>query len=159
MGDPRAVGAQSGLRSPRLTPPAGRVASDILLRRDSALPHPEFSRPGRFGAIVPKVLGAAMPLPEEPFAILDPQAFDLAAEHLARAVRHRFLRIGVRASAFDDAHRVMSAALPGPDDMAVTFSLAGATMAALEAVALARRKGPVARRDRTMRAVQSKRRT
>lgn len=206
MGDPRAVGAQIRMRLPSLTPLEGKVAADILARKDiteetplkevadgsgvseamvvkvakklgfggfrefrkglidyyaqdTALMHSEISITDSSGEIVQKVFRTAMQALEETFAILDLVAFDRAAEFLARArqrdfyglggsaqiardVSHKFLRIGIRSSVFDDAHMMMmSAALLGPDDLVIAYSHSGTTAAVLDAVELARRNG------------------
>lgn len=206
MGDARAVGAQIRMRLPSLTPLEGKVASDILARKDiddatplrsvaegsgvseamvvkvakklgfagfrdfrqglvdyynsdTAALHSEIGPQDTAGQIVQKVFRTAMQALEETFAILDLEAFERAADYLHRArqrdfyglggsaqiardVSHKFLRIGVRSSVFDDAHMmVMSAALLGPDDVAIAFSHSGSTTAVIEAVELARRNG------------------
>ena len=206
MGDPRVVGAQIRMKLPGLTPLEGKVAADILARKDlsetmslkdvaegsgvseamvvkvakklgfdgfrafrqgladyyrsdTAALHSEISETDTAGEIVQKVFRTAMQALEETFAILDLQAFDRAADFLHRArqrdfyglggsaqiardVAHKFLRIGIRASVFDDAHMMMmSAALLGPDDVAIAFSHSGSTTAVLDAVELARRNG------------------
>ena len=206
MGDPRAVGAQIRMRLPSLTPLEGKVAADILARKDitGAMPlrdvatgsgvseamvvkvakklgfagfrefrqglvdyyssdtaalHAEISEGDTAGEIVQKVFRTAMQALEETFAILDLEAFERAADFLHRAgqrdfyglggsaqiardVAHKFLRIGIRASVFDDAHMMMmSAALLGPDDVAIAFSHSGSATAVLDAIELARRNG------------------
>jgi RpiR family transcriptional regulator, repressor of rpiB and als operon len=206
MGDARAVGAQIRMRLPSLTPLEGKVAADILARKDidaatplrtvaegsgvseamvvkvakklgfagfrdfrqglidyynsdTAALHSEISPQDTAGQIVQKVFRTAMQALEETFAILDLEAFERAADYLHRArqrdfyglggsaqiardVSHKFLRIGIRTSVFDDAHMmVMSAALLGPDDIAIAFSHSGSTTAVIEAVELARRNG------------------
>ena len=206
MGDARAVGAQIRMRLPSLTPLEGKVASDILARKDiddatplrsvaegsgvseamvvkvakklgfagfrdfrqglvdyynsdTAALHSEIGPQDTAGQIVQKVFRTAMQALEETFAILDLEAFERAADYLHRArqrdfyglggsaqiardVSHKFLRIGVRSSVFDDAHMmVMSAALLGHDDVAIAFSHSGSTTAVIEAVELARRNG------------------
>lgn len=206
MGDPRAVGAQIRMKLPSLTPLEGKVAADILARKDidAATPlreiaeksavseamvvkvakklgfdgfrdfrqglvdyyrsdtanlHSEISADDTAGEIVQKVFRTATQALEETFAILDLQAFDCAADYIARArhrdfyglggsaqiardVSHKFLRIGIRASVFDDAHMMMmSAALLGPDDVAIAFSHSGSTSAVLDATEMARRNG------------------
>lgn len=206
MGDARAVGAQIRMRLPNLTPLEGKVASDILARKDideatplrsvaegsgvseamvvkvakklgfagfrdfrqglvdyynsdTAALHSEIGPEDTAGQIVQKVFRTAMQALEETFAILDLEAFERAADYLHRArqrdfyglggsaqiardVSHKFLRIGVRSSVFDDAHMmVMSATLLGPDDVAIAFSHSGSTTAVIEAVELARRNG------------------
>ncbi len=206
MNDARAVGAQIRMRLPSLTPLEGKVAADILARKDidevtplrtmaegsgvseamvvkvakklgfagfrdfrqglidyyksdTAALHSEIGAEDTAGQIVQKVFRTAMQALEETFAILDLQAFERAADFLHRArqrdfyglggsaqiardVSHKFLRIGIRTSVFDDAHMmVMSAALLGHDDVAVAFSHSGSTTAVIEAVELARRSG------------------
>ena len=206
MGDARAVGAQIRMRLPSLTPLEGKVATDILARKDideatplrtvaegsgvseamvvkvakklgfagfrdfrqglvdyfnsdTAALHSEIGPQDTAGQIVQKVFRTAMQALEETFAILDLEAFERAANYLHRArqrdfyglggsaqiardVSHKFLRIGIRTSVFDDAHMmVMSAALLGHDDVAIAFSHSGSTTAVIEAVELARRNG------------------
>jgi RpiR family transcriptional regulator, repressor of rpiB and als operon len=206
MGDARAVGAQIRMRLPSLTPLEGKVATDILARKDideatplrsvaegsgvseamvvkvakklgfagfrefrqglidyynsdTAALHSEIGAQNTAGQIVQKVFRTAMQALEETFAILDLEAFERAADFLHRArqrdfyglggsaqiardVSHKFLRIGVRSSVFDDAHMMMmSAALLWHDDVAIAFSHSGSTTAVIEAVELARRNG------------------
>lgn len=206
MNDPRAVGPQIRMRLPSLTPLEGKVAADILARRDitddtslrevaegsgvseamvvkvakklgftgfrdfrsglidyygseSASLHSEISAEDTAGEVVQKVFRTAMQALEETFAILDLEAFERAADYLHRArqrdfyglggsaqiardVSHKFLRIGIRTSVFDDAHMMMmSAALLTPDDVAVAYSHSGTTSAVIEALELARRNG------------------
>lgn len=206
MNDPRAVGPQIRMRLPSLTPLEGKVAADILGRRDispdmslrevaegsgvseamvvkvakklgfagfrefraglieyygseSASLHSEISAEDTAGEVVQKVFRTAMQALEETFAILDLEAFERAADYLHRArqrdfyglggsaqiardVSHKFLRIGIRTSVFDDAHMMMmSAALLTPDDVAVAYSHSGNTRAVIEALELARRNG------------------
>jgi DNA-binding MurR/RpiR family transcriptional regulator len=206
MGDARAVGAQIRMRLPSLTPLEGKVATDILARKDideatplrtvaegsgvseamvvkvakklgfagfrefrqglvdyynsdTAALHSEIGAQDTASQIVQKVFRTAMQALEETFAILDLEAFERAADFLHRArqrdfyglggsaqiardVSHKFLRIGIRTSVFDDAHMmVMSAALLGHDDVAIAFSHSGSTTAVIEAVELARRNG------------------
>lgn len=206
MGDAKAVGAQIRMRLPSLTPLEGKVAADILARKDittetplkhvaegsgvseamvvkvakklgfggfrefrqglidyyaqdSAMMHSEISSSDTSGEIVQKVFRTAMQALEETFAILDLEAFDRAGDFISRArhrdfyglggsaqiardISHKFLRIGIRSAVFDDAHMMMmSAALLGPDDVAIAFSHSGTTSAVLEAIELARRNG------------------
>lgn len=206
MNDPRAVGPQIRMRLPSLTPLEGKVAADILGRRDispdmslrevaegsgvseamvvkvakklgfagfrefraglieyygseSASLHSEISAEDTAGEVVQKVFRTAMQALEETFAILDLEAFERATDYLHRArqrdfyglggsaqiardVSHKFLRIGIRTSVFDDAHMMMmSAALLTPDDVAVAYSHSGNTRAVIEALELARRNG------------------
>lgn len=126
---------------------------------DTAALHSEISERDTSAEIVQKVFRTAMQALEETFAILDLEAFERAADFLHRAgqrdfyglggsaqiardVAHKFLRIGIRASVFDDAHMMMmSASLLGPDDVAIAFSHSGSTTAVLDAIELARRSG------------------
>lgn len=206
MNDPRAVGPQIRMKLPSLTPLEGKVAADILGRRDitpdtslrevaegsgvseamvvkvakklgfagfrefrsglidyygseSANLHSEISADDTAGEVVQKVFRTAMQALEETFAILDLEAFERAADYLHRArqrdfyglggsaqiardVSHKFLRIGIRTSVFDDAHMMMmSAALLTPDDVVVAYSHSGTTAAVIDALELARRSG------------------
>ncbi len=126
---------------------------------DTAALHSEIRPEDSAGQIVQKVFRTAMQALEETFAILDLEAFERAAYYLHRArqrdfyglggsaqiardVNHKFLRIGIRSSVFDDAHMMMmSAALLGPDDVAIAFSHSGSTAAVIDCVELARRNG------------------
>lgn len=121
--------------------------------------HEELSPDDTAQEIIHKVFRASKEALEETLAIADVAAFERAADFLhgarqrdfygvggsaqiARDVAHKFLRIGVRASVYDDAHMMaMSAALLGPDDIAVGFSHTGATLVTLEALQIARRSG------------------
>jgi len=206
MGDARTVGAQIRMKLPSLTPLEGKVAADILARKDitdtitlrevsegsgvsdamvvkvakklgfggfrefrqglidyyqsdTAALHSEISAVDTAGEVVQKVFRTAMQALEETFAILDLEAFERAADYLHRAkqrdfyglggsaqiardVSHKFLRIGLRSSVFDDAHMMMmSAALLGPDDVAIAFSHSGSTAAVFDAIELARKNG------------------
>jgi DNA-binding MurR/RpiR family transcriptional regulator len=127
--------------------------------QDTAALHAEISLGDSAQEIVQKVFRTAMQALEETFAILDLQAFERAADYLFRArqrdfyglggsaqiardVSHKFLRIGIRTQVFDDAHMMlMSAALLGPEDVAVAYSHSGSTTAVLEAIELARKNG------------------
>ena len=109
--------------------------------------------------VVGKVFRTAIQALEETRAILDMSAFARAAQALgqagqrdfygvggsaqiARDVAHKFLRIGVRASVFDDAHMMlMSATLLGKGDVAVGFSHSGETHAVIDPMAIARARG------------------
>ena len=206
MSDPKAVGAQIRMRLKSLTPLEGKVAADILARKDitedtplrevatgsgvsdamvvkvakklgfagfrdfrqgliayygsdTAALHSEIMPDDTAGQIVQKVFRTAMQALEETFAILDLEAFERAANFLHRArqrdfyglggsaqiardVSHKFLRIGIRTSVFDDAHMMMmSAALLGAEDVAIAFSHSGSTSAVIDAIELSRRNG------------------
>jgi DNA-binding MurR/RpiR family transcriptional regulator len=109
--------------------------------------------------IVQKVFRASMQALEETLAIADIDAFERAADfiaaarqrdfygvggsaQIARDVAHKFLRIGIRASVYDDAHMMaMSASLLGAQDVAIGFSHTGATLVTLDALQIARKNG------------------
>ncbi|SPF81499.1 HTH-type transcriptional regulator RpiR [Pseudoprimorskyibacter insulae] len=206
LGDPETVAAQIRMRLPKLTPLEGKVAGDILARKDinddtplkdvaekssvseamvvkvakklgfagfrefrkglieyyksdAAALHTEISNDDTSSEIVQKVFRTSMQALEETFAIFDLAAFDRAADYLHRAkqrdfygfggsaqiardARHKFLRIGLRGSVFDDAHMMlMSASLLEPEDVVTAFSHSGETSILLEAVQLARKNG------------------
>ena len=106
--------------------------------------------------IVQKVFRTAIQALEETLAILDMEGFKRAAAlihsanqrefyglggsaQIARDVAHKFLRIGVRASVYDDTHMMaMSASLLKSDDLVLAFSHSGRTTGVLEAVQIAR---------------------
>ena len=109
--------------------------------------------------IVQKVFRTAIQALEETLAILDMEGFKRAAAlihganqrefyglggsaQIARDVAHKFLRIGVRASVYDDTHMMaMSASLLKSDDLVLAFSHSGRTASILEAVQIARGNG------------------
>lgn len=126
---------------------------------DVANLYSEISPDDSSAKVIQKVFRTSMQALEETIAILDIDAFDRAADilhrarqrdfygiggsaQIARDVAHKFLRIGLRASIFDDAHMMlMSAALLKPDDAVLAFSHSGTTTAVLEPMELARRNG------------------
>lgn len=128
-------------------------------RLPTAEMHQELSLEDTSQEIVQKVFRTSIQALEETLAIMDIEAFDRAADliygarqrdfygvggsaQIARDVAHKFLRIGVRSSVYDDSHMMlMSAALLGSDDVAVGFSHSGNTVAVIEAIQLARRNG------------------
>jgi DNA-binding MurR/RpiR family transcriptional regulator len=121
--------------------------------------HQELSPDDTGAEIAQKVFRTSIHALEETLSILDPEAFEKAAAlifaarqrdfygiggsaQIARDVSHKFLRIGVRTSVFDDAHMMlMSASLLGEGDVAVAFSHSGTTTAVIEPLELARRRG------------------
>lgn len=121
--------------------------------------HQEVSRDDSPSEIIDKVFRTAVQALEETLAILDRDAFVRAVEFLHRArirdfygvggsaqiardVAHKFLRIGIRANVFDDAHMMlMSASVLGPDDVVVAFSHSGRSAVVLDAAQQARRGG------------------
>jgi len=106
--------------------------------------------------IVQKVFRTSIQALEETLAILDMEAFQHAAEllhgarqrdfyglggsaQIARDVSHKFLRIGIRTSVFDDSHMMaMSASLLRAGDVVVAFSHSGRTAGVLDSVQIAR---------------------
>ncbi len=121
--------------------------------------HQELSPEDTGREIAQKVFRTSIHALEETLSIFDPEAFERAADlifharqrdlygiggsaQIARDVAHKFLRIGVRTSVFDDAHMMlMSAALLGEGDVAIGFSHSGTTTAVIEPLELARRRG------------------
>jgi DNA-binding MurR/RpiR family transcriptional regulator len=121
--------------------------------------HREISDRDDSAAVLRKVSHTAIQAIEETLSILDPQALDRAADlvcaarnrelygvggsaQIARDVAHKFLRIGIRTSLFDDAHMMlMSASLLGPQDLAIGFSHSGSTSAVLDPMLVARERG------------------
>jgi DNA-binding MurR/RpiR family transcriptional regulator len=108
---------------------------------------------------VRKVFNTSMQALEETMSILNIETFDRAVDllhaahrrdfyglggsaQIARDVSHKFLRIGLRSTVYDDAHMMlMSAALLTHQDVVVAFSHSGATSAVVEAAKLARQSG------------------
>ncbi|MBB3937731.1 MurR/RpiR family transcriptional regulator [Aureimonas phyllosphaerae] len=121
--------------------------------------HQELSPDDSGAQIAQKVFRTSIHALEETLSILDPDAFERAADlifaarqrdlygiggsaQIARDVAHKFLRIGVRTNVFDDAHMMlMSAALLSEGDVAIAFSHSGQTTAVLEPLELARKRG------------------
>lgn len=138
---------------------AFRAALAEYNRLPAAGMHQDLSPDDTSREIVQKVFRTSIHALEETLAILDLDAFDRAVDaihgarqrdlygvggsaQIARDVGHKFLRIGVRASVFDDAHMMlMSASLLGPGDVAIGFSHSGNTTAVIEAVTRARSNG------------------
>jgi len=136
-----------------------RTAVSQYNRQPTAEMHQELSADDTSQEIVQKVFRTSINALEETLSILDMDAFDRAADlihrarnrdfygvggsaQIARDVAHKFLRIGVRASVFDDSHMMlMSASLLVDGDIAIGFSHSGNTTAIIEAIQLARRNG------------------
>jgi DNA-binding MurR/RpiR family transcriptional regulator len=109
--------------------------------------------------IVQKVFRTSIQALEETLAILEIEAFKRAAElihvsrqrdfyglggsaQIARDVAHKFLRIGIRASVFDDSHMMaMSANLLGRGDLVIAFSHSGRSSGLVDAVQFAKANG------------------
>jgi RpiR family transcriptional regulator, repressor of rpiB and als operon len=112
-----------------------------------------------------KARGASIKALEQGFSLLSFEYLEQAAQWLyaarqrdfyglggsaqvARDAACKFLRIGLRASAFDDAlMMLMSASLLQKGDIAVAFSYSGQTLIVLEAVRQARKKRRQSHRD------------
>ncbi|WP_394888610.1 MurR/RpiR family transcriptional regulator [Mesorhizobium sp. AaZ16] len=136
-----------------------RTAVYEYTRSPTAEMHQELSTDDTSSEIVHKVFRTSIQALEETLAILDMHDFDRAADllyqarqrdfygvggsaQIARDVSHKFLRIGIRTSVYDDPHMMlMSAALLQPDDVAVGFSHSGNTIAVIDAIQLARKSG------------------
>ncbi len=107
--------------------------------------------------IIQKVFRTSIQALEETLAIIDVEGFKFAADlihkarqldfyglggsaQIARDVAHKFLRIGVRSTVFDDTHMMaMSASLLGPGDVVIAFSHSGRSSGVVEAVQIAKR--------------------
>lgn len=136
-----------------------RAALNGYNRQPTTELHQELSPDDRGRELAQKVFRTSLHALEETLAIFDPEAFERAAElifnarqrdlygiggsaQIARDVAHKFLRIGVRTSVFDDAHMMlMSASLLGEGDVAIGFSHSGTTTAVIEPLELARKRG------------------
>ncbi len=120
--------------------------------------HQELSPSDTTREIVSKVFRTSVQAIEETLAILDMAAFEKAADLLANARQrdfygfggsaqiardavHKFLRIGARATAYDDPHMMlMSAALLDQHDVVLAISHSGQTKDIIEAVKAAQRQ-------------------
>ncbi|MCS6836606.1 MAG: MurR/RpiR family transcriptional regulator [Anaerolineae bacterium] len=119
----------------------------------------EFSPTDSASEIVDKVFRTAIQALEETRAILRIDDFNAAVTALytaqqrdfygvggsstiARDAAHKFLRIGIRSTAYDDPHMMMmSAALLSAQDVVLAISHSGQTSAILDAVRQAKRSG------------------
>ncbi len=136
-----------------------RAALNDYNRQPTTELHQELSPEDTGRELAQKVFRTSLHALEETLAIFDPEAFERAADlifhagqrdlygiggsaQIARDVAHKFLRIGVRTSVFDDAHMMlMSASLLGEGDVAIGFSHSGTTTAVIEPLELARKRG------------------
>jgi DNA-binding MurR/RpiR family transcriptional regulator len=118
--------------------------------------HQEITPDDTPATIVQKVFRTSIQALEETLAILDMEAVGFAADllhgarqrdfyglggsaQIARDVAHKFLRIGIRASVYDDTHMMaMSASLLGATDVVIAFSHSGRTSGVLDSVQIAR---------------------
>lgn len=121
--------------------------------------HREVAPTDSAAEIVTKVFRTSIQALEETMSILDMRAFERAAALLMRArqrdfygvggsaqiaqdAAHKFLRIGVRATAYNDPHlMLMSAALLDAKDVVLAVSHSGQTSAIVEAVQQAQASG------------------
>jgi RpiR family transcriptional regulator, repressor of rpiB and als operon len=121
--------------------------------------HEEFCVAEGASARLQKVMRTSVRALEEGLTRVSPEALERAADCLhaarqrdfygeggsgqvARDAAHQFLRIGVRASVFEDAQlMLMSAALLRRGDVAMAFSHSGQTAAVVEAARQARQNG------------------
>lgn len=121
--------------------------------------HQEVTPEDTLEAILQKVFRTSIQALEETLAIIDIAAFERAADlihtsrqrdfyglggsaQIARDVAHKFLRIGIRTSVWDDTHTMaMSANLLGPGDLAIAFSHSGRSSGLVEAVQFAKTNG------------------
>ena len=106
--------------------------------------------------IIQKVFHTSIQALQETLAIIDIEGFKYAADlihgakqldlyglggsaQIARDVSHKFLRIGLRCSTYDDTHMMaMSASLLGPKDVVIAFSHSGRSSGVLDAVQIAK---------------------
>ena len=111
------------------------------------------------GEIVQKVIRSSLSTLEHNLSVIEQAALEEAARylfsslirdfygvggsaHVAREAAFKFLRIGVRASVYDDSQMMlMSACLLEKTDVAVAFSRSGQTAVIIDAVRQARRNG------------------
>jgi RpiR family transcriptional regulator, repressor of rpiB and als operon len=118
--------------------------------------HQEVTPDDTAQTIVQKVFRTSIQALEETLTILNMDAFLHAVElihgahqrdfyglggsaQIARDVSHKFLRIGVRTSVFDDTHMMaMSASLLRAGDVVIAFSHSGSTLGVLDAVQIGR---------------------
>ena len=121
--------------------------------------HAELFANDSAGEIVQKVVQASIKALEQNLTVIEQAAIEKAAKYLsssvfrdfygvggsaqvARDAAFKFLRIGVRASVFDDSQMMlMSACLLEKTDVAVAFSHSGQTAVVIEAVRHARKNG------------------
>ena len=125
----------------------------------SAALHKEIAPEDTQADIMRKVFNTAIQALQETLAIIDPDIFakivdaisaaprrDLygigGSAQVARDVAHKFLRIGLRSTVYDDAHMMlMSASLLEAGDIALLFSHSGRTSIVIDAAHEARRRG------------------
>jgi RpiR family transcriptional regulator, repressor of rpiB and als operon len=128
-------------------------------RLSLAKAHEELSGRPSAGALAERVCQVSVQALQDTFAALSAEGLERAARsvcaarqrdfygaggsaQVARDAAFKFLRIGIRASAFEDGcMMLMSAALLQKGDVAVAFSYSGQTLVVVEAVRQARKNG------------------
>ena len=131
-------------------------------RLPSASLHKEIAPEDQSVDILSKVFNTAVQTLQETRAIVDVASFEKVVEaihgarrrdlyglggsaQIARDVAHKFLRIGLRAAVYDDAHMMlMSASLLEAGDLAIAFSHSGRSTSVIDAVREARVRGATA---------------
>lgn len=128
-------------------------------RLSLAKAHEELSGRPSAGALAERVCQVSVQALQDTFAALSAEGLERAARsvcaarqrdfygaggsaQVARDAAFKFMRIGIRASAFEDGcMMLMSAALLQKGDVAVAFSYSGQTLVVVEAVRQARKNG------------------
>ncbi|KGQ70088.1 RpiR family transcriptional regulator [Chelonobacter oris] len=126
---------------------------------DVASLHSEISEQDDSAQIIKKVFETSIQALEETLAILDIEAFERSVEilcnaksidlfgiggsaQIAKDMAHKFLRIGIKATVYDDSHMMLMASAVCNDASAViTVSHSGTTIDVIEPLQLARRNG------------------
>ncbi|MDH2926070.1 MurR/RpiR family transcriptional regulator [Lonepinella koalarum] len=121
--------------------------------------HNEISEQDTSAQLIKKVFETSIQALEETMAILDIEAFDRCVEIVANAqhidllgiggsaqiakdMAHKFLRIGIKASVYDDSHMMlMSSAVCNDQSCVIAISHSGTTIDVIEPVQLARKNG------------------
>jgi DNA-binding MurR/RpiR family transcriptional regulator len=124
----------------------------------SAALHKEIAPEDTQADIMVKVFNTAIQALQETLTIIDHETFSKVVDaisagrrrdlygiggsaQIARDVSHKFLRIGLHSTVFDDAHMMlMSASLLEPGDIAIGFSHSGRTSTVIDAMREARRR-------------------
>jgi RpiR family transcriptional regulator, repressor of rpiB and als operon len=133
-----------------------RSALQAYRRQPHADLHQDVQPEDTAETIVQKVFQTSIQALQETLAILDIEGFKFTADlvhkarqldfyglggsaQIARDVAHKFLRIGVRSTVYDDTHMMaMSASLLGPGDVVIAFSHSGRSSGVVDAVQIAK---------------------
>lgn len=136
-----------------------REQVSIYNAQPSAALHKEIAPEDTQADILRKVFNTAVQALQETLTIIDQDIFSKVVDaisaaprrdlygiggsaQIARDVCHKFLRIGLRSTVYDDTHMMlMSASLLEPGDIAIAFSHSGRTSAVIDGVREARRRG------------------